>query len=112
MLLALVVGYGPPGFTHCKVAEPPEDVKNAPVTTLANPAALKVAVRLLLAFFTIVGVPIKCVILMIPILLKIGELRLLFCVLIKVVEIIITFYAKMQCSYHKIKSRFFTINNN
>ena len=31
----------PPGFTHCKSAVPPEVVRNAPVTILASPAALK-----------------------------------------------------------------------
>jgi len=39
---------------------PPEEVKNAPVAMLARPAALKVAVRLPLGFFTILGVPMKC----------------------------------------------------
>ena len=50
----------PPGLTHCSTAVPPDDVRNAPVTTFASPAALKVAVRLKLGFFTIVGVPMKC----------------------------------------------------
>jgi len=48
-------------LTHCKTAVPPSDDRNAIVTTtLPSPAALKVAVRLKLGFFTIVGVPIKC----------------------------------------------------
>ena len=53
-------GLLPPGLTHCKTAVPPDDVRNAPVTMLANPAALKVAVRLPLGFLCICGVPIKC----------------------------------------------------
>ena len=50
----------PPGFTHCKSAVPPEVVRNAPVTILASPAALKWDVKLKSEFFVIVGVPIKC----------------------------------------------------
>ena len=53
-------GLLPPGFTHCKTAVPPDDVRNAAETTLPNPAALNVAVRLALGFFVIVGVPMKC----------------------------------------------------
>lgn len=53
-------GLFPPGFTHCTNAVPPDDVRNAAVTMLANPAALKLAVRLKLVLCVIVGVPIKC----------------------------------------------------
>jgi len=52
-------GLLPPGFTHCNDAVPPDEVKNAAETTLANPAALKVAVRLKLVLCVIVGVPMK-----------------------------------------------------
>jgi hypothetical protein len=38
---------------------PPDDDRNAIVITLPSQAALKVAIRLKLGFFTIVGVPIK-----------------------------------------------------
>ena len=53
-------GLFPPGFTHCNTAVPPDEVRNAPVTILASPAALNVAVRLALGFFAICGVPMKC----------------------------------------------------
>jgi hypothetical protein len=53
-------GLLPPGLTHCKSAVPPEDVRNAAETVLANPAALKWAVRLKSVLCVIVGVPIKC----------------------------------------------------
>jgi len=52
-------GVPPPGFTHCSCAVPPDEVRNAALTTLPNPAALKVAVRLKLVLCVIVGVPIK-----------------------------------------------------
>ena len=50
----------PPGLTHCRSAVPPDDVRNAPVGKFPSPAALKLAVRLKLGFFTICGVPMKC----------------------------------------------------
>jgi hypothetical protein len=53
-------GLFPPGLTHCKLAVPPDDDRNAPVAMLASPAALKLAVRLKFGFFVIVGVPMKC----------------------------------------------------
>ena len=37
-------GLWPPGFTHCKVAVPPDDDRNACDTILASPAALKLAI--------------------------------------------------------------------
>ena len=53
-------GLLPPGLTHCKLAVPPDDDRNACETMLANPAALKLAVRLKSVLCVIVGVPIKC----------------------------------------------------
>lgn len=53
-------GLLPPGFTHCKSAVPPEEVRKAPVGKFASTAALKVAVRLKSAFLVILGFFRKC----------------------------------------------------
>lgn len=53
-------GLLPPGFTHCKVALPPEEVKKAHVAMFASPPALKLLVRLKLEFLVILYVLLQC----------------------------------------------------
>lgn len=45
----------PPVFTHRNLAVPPEEVKKASVTISGSPRASNIVVRLLFAFFSILG---------------------------------------------------------
>jgi len=53
-------GLLPPGLTHCNSAVTSLAVRNAPVGSLASPAALKLTVSAPLSLFVTVGVPMKC----------------------------------------------------